>query len=128
MAWKQFDLIEPSIERAKQLLFPFKFWAWFKIAIVFLLAGSMGSGNNFGNAIRVVDEFSKDGELLISFLAHYFFFSMTWPPKFSTSLIYEILEYRSNDLIRNCQLVSCRQILNLRKKMNSKHGANHEQF
>ncbi|MBD3249701.1 hypothetical protein GF336_06675 [Candidatus Woesearchaeota archaeon] len=65
MAWKQFDLIEPAIEKTKKLVLPFDIRLWIKLAIVFILAGGMQQGLNFSNVFRIFSEAAENGKHLL---------------------------------------------------------------
>jgi len=49
MKWNAFNLISPSIEKAKKRLFPFNFKEWFRLAFISGMSGG-GSGGNSGGS------------------------------------------------------------------------------
>ncbi len=51
MRWNPFDLVSPAIDRTKKMLFPFRFWEWFKLMIISVLASSKGGSNFSGSNI-----------------------------------------------------------------------------
>ncbi len=59
MKWNSFSLISPAIGKTKEMLFPFRFWEWFKLMIISLLSASRGGGNF--NSFRSAGDFGSSG-------------------------------------------------------------------